>query len=343
MYQYKARVKRKFCKYKDSVGVTVALFLISAYVARDVTTYIFTLLIKLLQRFPKRNISTRALFVEPYQQGYGDLIFQTPLFEAMSRRWSEIDILLNPEHEVIVEGNPFLKRILSRKSLRDLFRAVSTRYDTVFVLTRDTLSETLFALIKVRSRLVLMDKDLNLWNIYFKENHTRAWQTIYRKEVDNDTIFNPARIYSVKKKKINENKKSICLVAGVEDKSKEIINLFDLISVISNRTRATVTLIGKDKNWSHNQSSATDLVNCLSYKETLQIMRDASLVIGPEGSLVHASTTLDIPTIVIESDKRPFWKYSDIPSNQNIIVINETTPLSEIASIVEKFLQHDKS
>ena len=53
-------------------------------------------------------------------------------------------------------------------------------------------------------------------------------------------------------------------------------------------------------------------------------MSKALIVIGPEGSLIHMSTTIGVPTIVVERG-RSFNNYSSI-LKENIIKIDQITP-----------------
>jgi hypothetical protein len=117
-----------------------------------------------------RNI----LFIEPQKQGYGDLLFQTPIFEYLGSR-CDLDIICQVKHKCILENNPFIKNIFSGKDVGNF-----SRYDCVFYLSRSTVGENLIALKCKKASKVPLDKNLTMWSSAFNDHsHTKAWQKIF--------------------------------------------------------------------------------------------------------------------------------------------------------------------
>ena len=74
------KIKLKFKKYQYRYNYIFSLFLISLFLIR---VFINTILCKLNTILSAKNFQPgqkTVLFIEPFQQGYGDLFFQTPLF-----------------------------------------------------------------------------------------------------------------------------------------------------------------------------------------------------------------------------------------------------------------------
>ena len=311
-------MKRKFCKYREKSGVLFAFILIIRYVLRDLINYLLTLIIKKIIRKESRFKNKQILFIEPFQQGFGDLIFQTPLFEALHTKGYKVNILIKGEHHPIIENNPFIYKVFFRKSFLNI---LFSKFETIFVLSRDTVPETLLALLKFRSQIILMDSDLDFWNEIFSSNNTLAWQKILKKYFDPSLTFKDPEIY-IERKESNNSKNKIGVISGIDKKEKTFEKMGDLIRELKNKEMLEVNLFGKNKDWKE-FGGVSDYINKISYKETLKKMLDCNLVIGTESSLIHASAALKIPTLIIENKERLFDKYSVFGEKDYIYKIDE--------------------
>ena len=323
-------MKRKFCKYREKSGALFAFILIIRYVLRDLINYLLTLIIKKIIGKESRFKNKEILFIEPFQQGFGDLIFQTPLFEALHTRGYKVNLLIKEEHYPIIENNPFIYKVFFRQSIKSLLKILFSKFETIFVLSRDTIPETLLALLKFRSQIILMDSDLNFWNQIFNENHTLAWQKILKRYFDSNLTFKEPEVYR-EKKESSDLKNKIGIIAGIDKKEKTFKNMANLIQELMNKEMFNIDLFGKNKDWKK-IGEVSDYVNKITYKETIERMLDCNLIIGPESSLIHVSTTLKIPTLIIENEERPFDKYSVLGDKEYIYKIDENKSVREIAN-----------
>jgi ADP-heptose:LPS heptosyltransferase len=77
-------------------------------------------------------------------------------------------------------------------------------------------------------------------------------------------------------------------------------------------------------------------INKLSYGETINLLSNMNLVVGTEGSLTQVSTTLHIPTIIIETGKS-FWRYSNLGKTHNIKLFSKRITADHIFQEIVAF------
>lgn len=332
MHDYKHRVKKKLCKYIKKYGAILAFILIIRYILRDLINYTLTILIKRIIGNKTSFKNKRILFIEPFQQGFGDLIFQTPIFESLNSQGYSVYVLINQNHLPIIENNFFIEKIILRGKIKYWIEILYTKFETIFVLSRDTIPETLIPLFKFRSQIILMDSDLKFWNEIFDGNHTLAWQKILKKYFNKSLKFNRPMIFLESKPVVS--KKIIGIIAGVDKEEKNFKNMILLIKKLK---MFNINLFGKNKEWVV-MAETDDYVNKLTYKETIKKISECNLIIGTESSLIHVSTTLKIPTLIIENSDRPFNKYSALNNEDHIHTINENENLDEIINRIKSII-----
>ena len=102
----KRRIYSKYSKYKKRHGSLSAYFKILVYIFNDIGNYALRYILKPTKDKIDLIENQKILFIEPYKQGYGDLIFQTPLIEIFSKQ--HLTFLIREKHSCIVENNPKL-------------------------------------------------------------------------------------------------------------------------------------------------------------------------------------------------------------------------------------------
>lgn len=304
---------------------------LSLYIIRDIANIILIKLTTNKTEFVE-IANKNILFVEPQNQGFGDLLFQTPLFKVLGEN-SNLDVFCLKKHECIINGNEYIKNIIFSKT--DIQH---NKYDIVFYIGRNTVIENLVALRCKKAKRVILDINIKIWESEFKNNpDTIAWQKIlsYRIGKKNySSVFLP-RKFVHSKTKTNR----IIIVAGTENPDKGIKEIKELISFVLEKTankKTEVILIGKsnEKEVYCQDKRVLNLIN-KGYENSILIITQSDLVIGHEGSFIHISTTLGVPTIVIENG-RPFNKYSAIRNN-NIYAFNQVDT-SKIEKIIDRLL-----
>jgi ADP-heptose:LPS heptosyltransferase len=228
-----------------------------------------------------------------------------------------LDIFCQSKHKCILENNPFIKNIFIDNNIN--FK----KYDYVFYLSRSTVGENLLALKCKEANKIPLDKELTKWNNVFNHcSHTKAWQKIFDNIFDSTNIYHTPKLYL---KNTPKKKDFIIFVAGTENINKSIQNIDEIIKYLQKTIKNTIyklKIVGKTE---HNinipyDEKVINLINRTSYIECLEHISSAKLVIGAEGSLIHMSTTLGVPTIIGQYG-RDFNKYSEI-KNKNIFIID---------------------
>ncbi|OGM94986.1 hypothetical protein A2524_02755 [Candidatus Wolfebacteria bacterium RIFOXYD12_FULL_48_21] len=328
--KYTTRWKLKYAKsYKYNRVTRCAAVL--RYIIIDALN---VLLLFLAKKTPSIDLNThkKILFIEPQKQGYGDLLFQTPLFQYIGSQ-CVLDIFCQPKHACILENNPFVMSIFSED------KAVNfNEYDCVFYLSRSTIKENILALKCSSADKVPLDGDLAIWTAAFRNySCTKAWQIIF------DSIFKKNHTYTQSAlfiDRMQKNDNLIIMVAGTERKDKGIQNIEEVaqsLCRIFKGTDYTIEIVGKTEEHTTIPTNPriTNLINKISYKECMEHISSARLVIGPEGSLIHVSTSLGTPTIVGEYG-RAFKMCSEI-TNANIF-LTDTISASYIERSLPKIL-----
>ncbi len=311
--KYVTRWKSKYIRSYNQKFLKRCALLIK-YIIIDLTNIILLTSTKTQSNINLSNCRN-ILFIEPKKQGYGDLLFQTPIFEYIGSRCN-LDIICQAKHECILESNPFVKNTLSENNEVNF-----KNYDCVFYLSRSTVGENLLALKCNKASKIPLDKNLTKWAYVFDNySHTKAWQKLF------DNIFNSSNVYFLPKLYIKNTPKKenlIILVAGTENIEKGIQNIDETIEYLHKTLENTIyklEVVGKtDQNINiPYDKKIINSINKTPYRECIDHISSAKLVIGPEGSLIHMSTTLGIPTIVGQYG-RDFNKYSEI-RNKNIFI-----------------------
>jgi len=299
---------------------------------------------KLIKNYKKTT--KEVVFLESRQQGFGDLLFQTPIFEALSNSGYEIDVVILRKHFPILEGNPYIRRIYFWDDYFNILKLPFRNEGYVMFLGRNTIIETIFGLMFYKSKKVILDKNLELWKKLFSKNHTIAWQELTKSYLDRNLKFDKPKIHiDLKELEINSlgNKKKIAVIAGVDKKEKRYAEMLSLINLIEQNNKFDPYLVGVcDKNeekkfLNYLNNPKKNLINKQNYSEAISFLSSVNAVIGTEGSLVHVSTTLGVPTIVIEG-RNKFWKYSNLEKTSNIIVISEEEGPDQIFRALELLL-----
>jgi len=342
---YKERVRLKFAKYRQNNGLPLSILLIVLFVARDgVNSVLLAITGKLISNSEKEP--KEVTFLESRQQGFGDLLFQTPIFEALSNSGYKVDVVILRKHFPILEGNPHIKRIYFWDDYFNILKLPFRNKGHVMFLGRNTLTETVFGLMFYRSKKVILDRNIKLWKKLFSQNHSIAWQELTKSYLDRNLKFDKPKIYlDLRESEINslDNRKKIAVIAGVDKKEKRYAGTLSLINLIGQNSKFDLYLVGAcDKNeeekfLSYLNDPKKNLINKQNYSEAIRFLSSVNAVIGTEGSLVHVSTTLGVPTIVIEG-RNKFWKYSNLEKTSNIVVASNNESPEQIFQKLKLFL-----
>ncbi|MBI2278657.1 MAG: hypothetical protein HYU81_01175 [Candidatus Brennerbacteria bacterium] len=246
------------------------------------------------------------LFVEPLKQGYGDIFFQTGLFENWKRDGYRVSILTTRGHAQILENNPNIDSI-HIWSFRSRFQFI--RGNCILVgLGRDTLRETLLMLFSLRAAVIVFDRDLKAWrDIFGKFGNTLAWQKLSEHYLGTKFYeYEPKIFFSTNEKELIYSKrkhKRIGVIAGVEDTSKSFEKTESLVHKI-NKRRNAVALLGKGNGAIRVSPKVINFVNRLSYRETLIELASCHTAVGAEGSLIQIASSLLKRVFVIDFEGR---------------------------------------
>lgn len=291
------RLLKKYDKIRKRYTLFFSLLYIIWFVVRDLLNDLLVRIVKI-----DNNISNikNVLFVEPINQGYGDLFFQTSLFEFLHNSGFSINILTSKNHSQILTNNPNIKKIYYWKA-DDLFRILNSKL-IIIGLGRSTLRETLLIITSFKSTKIILDKNIKYWNTIFENNsNTLAWNIIIGNylnlEINNPVpkIFFSKLEKNIIKKERSSNK--IGIIYGIENKEKRI----DLINQIMNLIPSdkNILLFGKGNHYS-GKRKVSDFINKISYHDTLVKIATCNTIIGAEGSLVQIAPSLGIKTIVLD-------------------------------------------
>lgn len=334
----KQRIIRKFSKYKQKHSVFSAVARITFYIFRELATYFLVTIALKIKQDGRLLDNKKILFLEPKNQGYGDLIFQTPIFKALDEAGYEVSLIMKKNHEPILFRNKHISHIFYWENLSYSKILQRDKYGYVIFLGRDTFSETLLGLGIFSAKKIILDQDLILWKSLFSQNHTLAWQELIKKHLDPNLKFSEPEIYPPRITN-NEKIKKVAIVVGIIDPQKSYPQMVKLLEILKSRPNTSFYLLGKgDKKQEEifdkiNQKNFTNLVNQRTYLETMELISTMDAVIGTEGSLVHVSTTVGIPTIIIEIHDQ-FWKYSNLSKTESIKPVKGNTSPEKIVEIL---------
>lgn len=334
------RIHNKYKKYRRSCNIIVALYKIIIFTLNDFGNFILSFFLRPSKDKIDLVKNQKVLFIEPYKQGFGDLLFQTTFAEIFSKQ--QLSFLIRKEHKSIIQNNPFIEYIYNW-NLRDISKILSTKYDIIILLGKSTMRESLLGLLFFNSKKIIPDFNLRLWHSTFHTNNsTTAWQLLINSSLKNqNTIYKPQLfIHTKSQSKVNY----LTIVAATKDKNKSIVSLENLILDLSEcllNSGSKIYLIGQGEynfNFSLMPSNIINFTNKISYYETMDLISTSLCTIGPEGSLIHVATTLNIPTIIFE-DNRDFNRHS-IFDRENIYKFQSYDKFKkEVQEIIVKYLK----
>ncbi|MBI4993692.1 hypothetical protein HZC33_01910 [Candidatus Wolfebacteria bacterium] len=327
-----SRIQLKYQKYRfkySSIksGLKIILFLIQNCLN------IILLHINLFNSLIKREISGNCvLFIEPPQQGYGDLFFQTPIFELLKKSGYQVQILCQAGHCDILKNNQNINKILFWNK-RDLLLIFKTNYKFIICLGRDKLKTNLLLLIKFFTPKYILDSNLKIWRQYFKDYNTPiAWQKLFYYFNKKTNYYNLPKIYfsQTELEQIQKIRKEnqfpiIGLIIGVTNKLKEYPHWNLIINQLGD-TNYSIFLLGVNNNLNFDvgQSNIIDLTRHSNYRDAILYMAACDIVIGAEGSLIHIASSFNKKIIVLEGSDN-FYKNSFLKPNGNITILSAHT------------------
>lgn len=323
------RLSNKFNKNKLHYGMFFSCFYIIFFVARDIINH---LIIRLIST--KNGPETKKiLFIEPVNQGYGDLFFQTSLFRFLNNSKYKVFVLTNKNHYQILYNNPNINGIFFW-SLRDVFKIFKQNF-IIIGLGRDTLRETFLMLFSCGSKKIVLDKNIKKWRSTFKNNsNTIAWNILVSKylkiKLDNPRpkiYFSETEKNYIKKNK-SENK--IGIICEIENKEK----IFNEIKSVIRRIplNKEVLLFGKGNCNYLDGGNIQNHINKISYRDTIIKMAFCKTILGTEGSLTQISSSivpktivLDINNTFIKNSHPDFAEKVYIIKNKNLNILVQKT------------------
>jgi ADP-heptose:LPS heptosyltransferase len=280
-----------------------------------------------------------VLFFEPRNQGFGDLLFQTPIFKALADKGYEVSVIIRKKHFPIIENNPYLSKIFYWEDWLGLL-ALALKYSgNVVLLGRNTITETICGFMFYRSRKIILDQNINLWRKFFSNNHTTAWQELFRVYFDQSLQFSKPQIYLAHTKPTSSGVRKVAVVVGVDKEEKRYEKMNSLVDLLRHEKNTSVYLIGvcdrktESTYLKYSNDLYTNLINKQNYSEVMRLISSMDVVVGTEGSLVHVSTTLGIPTVVIEG-KNQFWNSSNLDKNIDVAIVSSNSAPKEIIKVL---------
>lgn len=292
------RLLKKYNKIRKNHTLIFSLLYIIWFTIKD---FLNDLLIKIVKI--DHNISNNiknVLFIEPINQGYGDLFFQTSLFKFLHDYGFSINILTSKNHSQILTNNPDIKKIYYWE-INDLSKILNSKL-IIIGLGRSTLKETLLIITSFKSTKIILDKDIEYWKTIFKNNsNTLAWNIIVGNYL-NIEINNPVpKIFfsNLEKNIIKEEKTNnkIGIIYGIENKEQRLDAINRIINIIP--SDKDILLLGKGNSY-YGKRKISDFTNKISYRDTLVKIATCNTIIGAEGSLVQIAPSLGIKTIVLD-------------------------------------------
>jgi hypothetical protein len=341
-HDYKERTARKLKKYKREYGPVEAYMRLVLYVLRDGINDLI-MLVATATNPPRDPRNKKIIFLEPRNQGYGDLLFQTPLFEALRNNGYEVSVLVREKHSPVVLKNPSISRIYYWERIGDIARAHLSGYRTIIYLGRSTLAESITGLLFFPAHRIMLDRNIASWRRAFTRNHTRAWQILFDAYLGEDLHYPRPHLYLAHAAE-QASSSRIAVIAGADKTEKRYPRMTELLEHMQTADAYSADLLGAcDAEYAHRFDKLVsprfrNYINESTYERALKRIAGAKAVVGTEGSLVHMSAVLGIPTIVIETGGS-FWKYSGIEKTSLVRTLPGTTSPAEILGELEDLLR----
>ena len=306
------RIRLKFKKYNYGHGYIISVFYISAFIIRTFLNLIFLKLNILLSS--KKQKPERVLFIEPPQQGYGDLLFQTPLFFILKKNGFTVDVLIQQKHAAILNNNPNIGNV-SYWNENGISGVLRKKHDIIMGLGRDKIRTNILMFLKSLSEKIIPDADIKSWHETFtKNNPSAAWQIIIFGNFLNSFSVERPKIYFSEEelKKIgqenNNSDNSILFIAGVDDKLKRYPFWDEVIETIDDDYK--IQLLNPNNNLINSiKDREISVIKTSTYREAILAVAKTKIIVGAEGSLIHVAAALGKKIVVLDADF-PFQKQS---------------------------------
>lgn len=297
------KIKQKIFLYHAKHNIIVTLYLSIIYIFSYLLNIAISSLVGILSKiFSSNSNGNTVIFIEPYKQGFGDLFFQTALFELLSKNNKKNIVLCKKQHLPIIQNNPYIERIYTF-SFTAIIKLIIGEKGIVLLLGRSTIFENIIALLNIKKNIRYMDNDLRKWVDYLeKYDRPLFWQKIVCNSLclETNTYFSPKLEISTVKDYIYD----ICIIAGVENCNKT----FDLDNIMINLNMAKkIILIGKTYNnllINYKKNGIINMINKTSYMEAVGIINLSNNVVGSEGSLIQISASLGKSTYIVSGWNR---------------------------------------
>ncbi len=292
---YAARWRRKFRRYvAKGDGILAAAAKTCGYACRDAANVaLLALGLAVNSLFSAKCPEKKILFVEPPQQGFGDLLFQTATFRALALHGYAVHVLLSkPEHAAILRGNPDVSSVNIKLPPR--------WHGWVVALGRDTLREHAVALRFPCARRAYPDADIATWREALAGNHAHAWISSVGAALGVDLGRNARPTMAAGAELLPQ--RTVAVVAGIGDPQKRVGGLRDVTLAIAESR--PVIVLGTEVGWARiEHPNVDDRVNQQTYAGAIDTLAGCAAAVAPEGSLAHVALTLGVPTVVVERDE----------------------------------------
>mgnify|MGYP001571614436 FL=1 len=319
------RTMLKFKKYKYNHNYIVSMFYISAF---TIKTFLNLILLKINILLSSNNQKQkRVLFIEPSRQGYGDLLFQIPLFFILNNNGFTVDVLIQQKHSAIIDNNPNIKNIFYwNKNL--ILEVLKKEHDIVIGLGRDTIRTNVLMLLKFSNKKIIPDADIKSWHEAFKKNNPSvAWQIIvFRNFLDNNLFIEKPKIYFSKeelkeiRQKSESPNRSILFIAGVNRKLKRYPFWGEVIKKFNDNYK--IQLLNPDNDLINSvKGFKITIIKTSTYREAILTIVKTNIIIGTEGSLIHIAVALGKKIVALDADFS-FRKQTFMNIFENVIILN---------------------
>lgn len=303
------RIGLKYRKYRYKHSKPYSLILILLYIIRNLIN-IFLLRINLVLSLSSmlKNHRKRILFIEPPQQGYGDLLFQTPIFSILAKRGYVVTTLMQKKHKAILKNNPNVSNIWFW-NFRGIFNIFFSKYDFVVGLGRDTIKTNVILLLKILNKKIIPDSNLKAWHESFNQlNPCQAWQVLVLSKLERFFDFETPRIYlsneENKKIKTLKNKKTpiILLIMNVDNKLKQYPYWQEVIDKLDQKNMYIALKNANEAKLTESIKRSVRYLSTDSYRKAILTIAASDIVVGVEGSLIHIAAALGKKLIVLEAN-----------------------------------------
>lgn len=321
------RIELKFKKYQYSHNYIYSLLLIFLFLIKNGINVILCKLNIVLSVKNFQQGQKTMLFIEPPQQGYGDILFQIPLFSILKKAGFIIDILIKKNHEAIIEYNPNIRNVFYWNQ-SGFIQAISQKHNIIIGLGRDTIKSNAIMFFKLFTKKIIPDANLELWrSIFAKNNPSIAWQKIILENLIGNFTTELPKIYFSKKELllINQkelrNKRRILFIVQANNKLKKYPLWIDVIKNL-NSVNDQIFILNAEGDLKNKAIEAEFyILNTQSYRDAILEIAKSDIIIGTEGSLIHIATALQKKIIALEADFS-FKKQTFLNNLNNIKILN---------------------